>query len=355
MIKVLIVDDSALVRQFLSKGLEDFDDIEVVGMAPDPYVAREMVVEKKPDVMTLDIEMPRMDGLTFLSKLMAYFPLPVIIVSSVTTRDNQAAIKALEMGAFDVVNKPGGSISVKEVIEDIVGKIRQAYKVKATFLTRRKAISALTVTRKADPREKEYLSGVKTTGVYVAIGSSTGGTVALEYILSQLPPYLPPLLIVQHMPLNYTAPFAERLNSLSPLTVKESKEGEVLQAGHAYIARAGVHMRFARRGTSGMLVHEDSEKVSFQKPAVDVLFQSMAEGAGKNVLAIILTGMGSDGARGMLDLKKAGATTVAQDEATSVVWGMPRAAVKCGAADRVLSLDKIPREIIQFSMGHREL
>ncbi len=355
MIKVLIVDDSALVRQVLSKGLDSCEDIEVVGAAPDPYVAREMIVELRPDVLTLDIEMPRMDGLTFLQKLMDHFPLPVIIVSSVTTSDRQAAFNALNMGAFDVVNKPGGSISVQDVIEDISGKIRQAYKVKDTFLTRRKLLSVMS--RSSGKREKaeHYLSRINTTGVYVAIGSSTGGTVALEYLLGQLPPNLPPILIVQHMPLNYTAPFAERLNTLSSLTVKESEHGEIIQAGHAYIARAGLHMRFASRGTSGTLVHEDGDKVSFQKPSVDVLFQSMAEKAGKNVLSIMLTGMGSDGARGMLNLKRAGSETIAQDEATSVVWGMPRAAVKIGAADKVLPLDRIPEEIISFARNHSDI
>jgi len=352
MIKVLIVDDSALVRQVLSKGLDSCEDIEVVGAAPDPYVAREMIVELHPDVLTLDIEMPRMDGLTFLQKLMDHFPLPVIIVSSVTTSDRQAAFKALNMGAIDVVNKPGGSISVQDVVEDISGKIRQAYKVKDTFLTRRKLLSVMSRSPGRHDTAEQHLSHISTTGVYVAIGSSTGGTVALEYLLAQLPAYLPPILIVQHMPLNYTAPFAERLNTLCSLTVKESEHGEIIQSGHAYIARAGVHMMFARRGTSGTLVHKDGDKVSFQKPSVDVLFQSMAEKAGKNVLSVMLTGMGSDGARGMLNLKRAGSETIAQDEATSVVWGMPRAAVKIGAVDKVLPLDKIPEEIIAFAKNH---
>jgi two-component system chemotaxis response regulator CheB len=354
MIKILIVDDSALVRQMLSKKLGCFDDFEIVGTAPDPYAAREMVVELKPDVMTLDIEMPRMDGLTFLKKLMDYYPLPVIIVSSVTTRDNQAAFKALGIGAFEVVNKPGGSVSIEEVVDEIARKIHQAYLVRRSFLSRRKVIN-LVVKNGAPKQTSNNLSRIKTTGVFIVIGSSTGGTVALEYLLSQLPTNLPPILIVQHMPVNYTAPFAERLNSLSPLNIKESETNELIQAGYVYIAKAGYHMKLQRKGTSAVIMHSEGDKISYQRPSVDVLFTSMAEMAGSNVLAVMLTGMGSDGAEGMLKLKRKGAKTIAQDETTSVVWGMPQAAVRKGAVDRVLPLDRIPDEIIRFSQSHREI
>lgn len=352
-IKVLVVDDSAIVRQVLEKKLSGFEDIEVVGTAIDPYVAREKILKLKPDVITLDIEMPRMDGLRFLKKLMEYYPIPVIIVSSVTSRDSAASLKALEIGAFDVVNKPGGSISVGEVTEDLVFKIRQAYQVKDSFTSRRKIV-ALAVGKKNNVKV-ENLSRIRTTGVYIAIGSSTGGTVALEYILSCLPSNLPPILIVQHMPENYTLKFAERLNELSALTIEESAPDTVIQAGHVYIAKGGEHMLFDRKGTAAILQHSRSEKVSYQRPAVDVLFQSLAEKAGENVLSILLTGMGSDGAQGMLSLKKAGADTIAQDEATSVVWGMPRAAVLNGSAGKVLPLDQIPQAIVDYALKHQEL
>lgn len=352
-IKVLIVDDSAIVRQVMEKKLSGYEDIEVVGTAIDPYVAREKLLKLEPDVLTLDIEMPRMDGLQFLKKLMDYYPIPVIIVSSVTTRDASASLKALEIGAFDVVNKPGGSISVSEVTEELVFKIRQAYEVKDTFLSRRKIVSL--ALKKSKKVKVENLSRVQTTGVYIAIGSSTGGTVALEFILSSLPSNLPPILIVQHMPENYTLKFSERLNELSFLQVRESSPGTILQAGYVYIAKGGEHMLFDRKGTAAVLRHNREEKVSFQRPAVDVLFESLAKKAGANVLSIILTGMGSDGAQGMLSLKKAGAETIAQDEASSVVWGMPRAAVLNGSAGRVLPLSEIPQAIVDFAMKHQEL
>lgn len=353
MIKVLIVDDSAIVRQVLNRGLNEDPQIEVVGTASDPYAAREKIVELKPDVLTLDIEMPRMDGLTFLKKLMDHFPLPVIIVSSVTTRDNQAAIKALEIGAFEVVNKPGGSLSAKEVLGDISMKIRQAYKLKKSFLSRRQLAGM--VKKEVPEAAVQQLSRVKTTQGLIAIGSSTGGTLALEYLFSSLPANLPPILVVQHMPLGYTAPFAERLNSLSKLSIKEAENGEILHRGTVYIARAGIHMTYEQKGISGVIRFREGKKVSYQKPAVDVLFQSLVKTAGENVLAVILTGMGSDGADGMLKLKQTGALTVAQDKASSIVWGMPKAAVDAGAAVKEMPLDRIPEEIIRFAIKRGEL
>ncbi|MDC7222286.1 MAG: chemotaxis response regulator protein-glutamate methylesterase [Spirochaetales bacterium] len=354
MIKILIVDDSALVRQVLKKRLEEIDDFQVVGTAADPYIARELVVSLKPDVLTLDIEMPRMDGLSFLKKLMDYHPLPVIIVSSVTTNDDQAAFKALDLGAFDVVNKPGGSISIDEVSDDIARKIRQAYQVRHTFLGRRNLVNIAMANRKG-VKETEALSRIKTTGVYIAIGSSTGGTIALEYLLSRLPTNLPPILIVQHMPENYTLPFAKRLNSLSGLTVKESEPNEIIQSGHVYIARGGVHLVTERKGTVVRLLHEEGKKVSYQRPSVDVMFASMARMAGGNTMAIMLTGMGSDGTVGMGKLKKKGALTIAQDEKSSIVWGMPKAAIEAGVVDKVLPLSEIPQEIINFSLQHNRI
>ncbi len=229
-IKVLIVDDSAIVRDVLTKALALDPNIEVLGSAPDPYIARNKIVQLKPDVLTLDIEMPKMDGLTFLEKLMSYYPIPVIIVSSVTTKDPLAAIKALEIGAFDVVNKPGAAISVESVTNEVIYKIKQAYQVKDTYTSRRAAIDGTIRTTKV-VINKNILSNIKTTDKLIAIGASTGGTTALEFIVKNLPQNLPPIVITQHMPENYTRQFANRLNDLSPLTIKEAEDGEIIQGG----------------------------------------------------------------------------------------------------------------------------
>jgi two-component system chemotaxis response regulator CheB len=353
-IKVLIIDDSAIVRQTLAGKLGEYEDIEIVGTATDPYVGRDKIVQLKPDVITLDIEMPRMDGLTFLEKLMTYYPIPVVIVSSVTARDPQSALKALEIGAFDVVNKPGGSITVQEVVEDIAYKIRQAYKVRDSYLSRRK-ITGIALTAPVVRGGAENLAAVKTTDAVVTIGSSTGGTVALEYIFSYLPPFLPPILIVQHMPENYTFQFAARLNSISRLAVKESEDGEPVRMGTAYVARGNRHLTVIRRGAALYIKHLESDKVCYQRPAADVLFKSLAETTGANTLGLLLTGMGSDGAEGLLRLKENGAETIAQDEASSVVWGMPQAAIKLGAAGRILGLSDMPQAIVDFSMKRKDL
>ena len=348
MIKVLIIDDSAIVRQTLEDNLNKLPDITVVGTAPDPYVGRDKIVRLQPDIVTLDIEMPRMDGLTFLKKLMTYYPIPVIIVSSITAKDLQSAIKAMDSGAFDVVNKPGGSISVADVVDDIAFKIRQAYKVRDTYVSRRKIV---TLGLKPPPLNfnKQTLSDVKTTGSFIAIGSSTGGTLALEYLFTYLPAYLPPVLVVQHMPVNYTYQFANRLDSISRLNVKEAEDGEKAEQGTVYIAKGGIHLTTERRGAALYIRHENSDRVCFQKPSVDVLFNSIADTAGSNVLGILLTGMGNDGADGLLKLRNTGAMTIAQDEESSVVWGMPQAAVKKDAAVSVLGLNDIPQAIIQFA------
>ena len=378
-IKVLVVDDSAIVRDVLSSAVEAQRDMELVGTAPDPFIARDKIVRLNPDVITLDIEMPRMDGLTFLEKLMQYFPLPVIIVSSITTKDPQAAIKALELGAFDVVNKPGGSITVEEVKEDVLRKIRLAYEAKDAFLSKWKE----QVTEAAKDKERGSIRGgrfpgistripgakapagaqdaglpkvqaslltqVRTTEKLIAIGASTGGTVALEALFRGLPRHLPPIVVTQHMPMHFTRQFAQRLNELSELTVKEGEEGELVQIGNVYLAPGGYHMEVTRRGASLFIHLHQGERVQFQRPAVDVLFHSVARAAGKNALGILLTGMGKDGAEGLLAMKQSGALTIAQDERTSIVWGMPRVAVELGAAEKVLPLERIPEAILDFS------
>ncbi|MCX7655588.1 MAG: chemotaxis response regulator protein-glutamate methylesterase [Treponemataceae bacterium] len=370
-IKVLVVDDSAIVRDVLARAIEEAPDMELVGTAPDPFVARDKIVHFKPDVITLDIEMPRMDGLTFLERLIHYFPLPVIIVSSVTSSDSYAAIKALELGAFDVVNKPGGSITIEEVKEEVIHKIRSAYEERERFihnmaLQRKKSTkeaslpnafhSSSTITlppsynlESAEIHPRSHLSEIKTTEKLIAIGASTGGTIALETIFRELPPHLPPLLVVQHMPPNFTRQFAARLNEISQLSVKEAEDEELLEAGTAYIAPGGYHMEVLRRGASLFIHLNQKERVHYQRPAVDPLFYSVAQAAGKNALGVLLTGMGKDGAAGLLAMKEAGGHTIAQDEASSIVWGMPRSAVELGAAHKVLALTAILQEIIAFS------
>lgn len=349
-IKVLIVDDSAIVREVLSEKLSLEEDIIVVGTAPDPYVARDKILRYKPDIITLDIEMPRMDGLTFLGILMRYFPIPVIIVSSVTTQDKYAAVKALELGAFDIVNKPGGSFTITDVIEDILYKIRQAYLQRDNYIAKRKAVDEQIIRKQvAGSSRPAILTGITTTDRYVAIGASTGGTIALEYIIKNLPANLPPVLIVQHMPPLFTKQFANRLDDLSELKVKEAEEDEIINPGYVYIAPGGFHLTLIRKGITLYTRLLDTPRENYQKPSVDVLFRSMAEITGKNSLGILLTGMGRDGAQGLLQMKNSGAQTVSQDEASSVVYGMPRAAAEIGASKEILPLDKIPARIIAYA------
>jgi len=348
-IKVLIVDDSSIVRSVLSEKLAETPDIEVVGTAPDPLIARDKILKLNPDVITLDIEMPRIDGLTFLEKLMAYYPMPVIIVSSITTRDRYAAIKALEMGAFDVVNKPGGSRSVAEIIDNISVSIRRAYELKDRFASRRTAVDNIIRKKQQKQNHQGILAGISTTDKLIAIGASTGGTVAIEYVLRNLPSQLPPVLIVQHMPVEFTRQFAGRLNELCALTVQEAGDDEIIIPGNVYIAMGGFHMVIERKGSSFFTRLKDNERVNFQKPSVDVLFNSIAENAGMNAIGVLLTGMGKDGAEGLSNMRLHGAYTVAQDEQTSVVWGMPGAAVELKAAIEVLPLDGIPEKIISWS------
>ncbi len=349
-VRVLIVDDSAIVRSVLEEELSKYPDIEVLGTAPDPFVARNKILKLKPDVLTLDIEMPRMDGLTFLKKLMTYYPLPIIIVSSVTADDAKASIRALELGAFDVVNKPSGAISIKDSIDEIHEKLLSAWQVKDTYLSRRSAVLSKLQPNKVTVKE-EYLQQLKTTDTVIGIGSSTGGTVALEHIFTSLPANLPPILVVQHMPPGYTDSFAKRLNELSALTIKESEDGELVQKGTVYIGKGGYHIKVRRRGAALYIVHTEEEKVQYQRPSADVLFFSMAEVIGRNAAGFILTGMGRDGAEGLLKMKRSGAWTVAQDEESSIVWGMPRAAVEIDASQAVVSLNDIPRSIVDFSTG----
>lgn len=347
-IKVLVVDDSAIVRDILSREINKQPDMEVVGVAVDPYVARDKIVRLKPDILTLDIEMPKMDGITFLEKLMKYYPMPVIIVSSITSQDKTAVIKALELGAFDVVNKPQGIYSVAEIINEIISKIRAAYQTKEVFLKKWNQFST-TPDYEKKIISKSILSEIKTTDKIIAIGASTGGTLVIEYILCRLYGILPPILITQHMPEGFTYQFAKRLNELSELEVKEAEDGEIILEGKVYIARGGKHLSLERNGNILNIKLLDGEKVNFQKPSVDVMFNSVAEVMGKNSLGILLTGMGKDGAMGLLAMRKKGALTIAQDEKSSVVWGMPKSALEIGGATEVASPDEIINRIIEFA------
>ena len=338
MIRVLVVDDSAVVRKMFVDALASEPDIEVVGTAPDPYVARDKIVKLEPDVITLDIEMPRMDGLTFLRKLMRHKPLPVIIVSSLTPKGSTTALEALEYGALEVLSKPGSAYSLGEMSQQLADKIRAAAKagVKKTKVA----------PSKVPIRKISALS--ETTNKIIAIGASTGGTVALKEVLMGFPPNAPGTVIVQHMPANFTTAFADRLNSLCQIKVKEASDGDSVVPGQALIAPGNFHLLLRRSGARYYVNVKTGPMVHHQRPAVDILFESVAKVAGRNAVGIILTGMGADGAKGMLSMKGAGAGTVAQNEETCVVFGMPNEAIKLGGVDKVVPLQKITETALRM-------
>ena len=334
-IGVLIVDDSAIVRKVLSEGLSRERGIEVLGTAPDPYVARDKIVKLKPDVVTLDIEMPRMDGITFLKKLMRYFPLPVIIVSSLTPKGGKLALEAVESGAVEVLSKPGAAYTVGDMRQQLADKIRAAARARVSKRNDDEAAP--------DPSTVEVCSHAlgETTNKVIAIGASTGGTEAIKTVLTAMPVNSPGIVIVQHMPAQFTTSFAERLDSLSQISVKEAKDGDSVVNGQALLAPGNYHMLLKRSGARYYVQVKSGPLVHHQRPAADVLFKSVANAVGANSIGIILTGMGADGAAGLLQMKAAGAGTIAQDEASCVVFGMPKEAIKLGAADKVKSLNKI--------------
>ena len=339
-IKVLVVDDSAIVRKVLSDALSAEADIEVVGTAPDPFVARDKILTLQPDVITLDIEMPRMDGVTFLKKLMHHHPMPVIVISSLGTASSRAAIDALEAGAVDVLAKPGGPQSVGELRLSLASKIRAA----AAATLRKPAPTAAS----ASPAAARISTPFPVAAV-VAIGASTGGTEAIAKVLTQLPANSPGIVITQHIPAVFSRSFANRLNDLCSIRVREAEDGDRLEPGLALVAPGNFHMLLKRSPTGYCVEIKDGPMVCYQRPAVDVLFHSVARAAASNAVGAILTGMGSDGAQGMLAMKKAGARTIAQDEASCVVFGMPREAIKSGAVDQVLPLSAIPNAILAQS------
>ena len=347
MIRVLVVDDSAIVRNILTKKLETDPEIQVVGAAPDAYVAREMIAKEKPDVITLDIEMPKMDGLTFLKKLMTHMPIPVVICSSLSVKGSKKALQAFEYGAVEVLPKPSSAYSLEDMSNEIVLKVKAASKAKVSKL------------HLAEPVTKRIETPVKTSHHYaahriVAIGASTGGTKALRDVLKDMPANGPGIVIVQHMPAGFTNSFASHLNDICAMDVSEAKEGDTVQPGKVLIAPGDRHMMLTRGKDYYRVTIKDAPKVNRFRPSVDVLFNSVAKVVGKNAVGVIMTGMGNDGAQGLLNMKQAGAKTIAQDEQTSVVFGMPKEAIAKGAADHILPLQKISGKFCQLASTQPE-
>ena len=338
-IRVLIVDDSAIVRRVLATVLEGAEDIEVVGTAPDPYVARDKILALHPDVMTLDIEMPRMDGLTFLDRIMQHRPMPVIIISSLAAGYTSTAMEALRRGAVEVLAKPGGPYSVGEMKAELAQKIRAAASARL-----REPAPARAVAQPAAPA-RGGRHGL------IAIGASTGGTVAIEQVLRALPAEMPPIVVVQHIPAGFSRAFAERLNEVCALRVAEAANGRRLEPGLALVAPGNFHMEVDGPSGARAVRVFDGPKICYQRPAVDVLFHSLARSAAPETTALLLTGMGSDGAEGLLALRKAGAFTAAQDEASCVVFGMPREAIQRNAACMVASLADMPALLLRRAVS----
>jgi two-component system chemotaxis response regulator CheB len=346
--RVLIVDDSALVRQLMTRILSQHPELEVVGTAADPFEAREKIIALNPDVLTMDIEMPRMDGLTFLGKLMKAHPLPVVVVSSLSAKGTQVAMEALRLGAMEVIGKPGGSsgLGLDQVGEELAEAVHSASFARVARRTVAEA-PRLPLASAAPPGPVAQ----GRSDALILIGSSTGGTEALRRVFEGLPAGLPPIAMVQHILPGFTAAYAERLDGVGQVRVAEAVDGEVLQPGHAYLAPSLAHLRIRkeRDGRSRALVQE-GPRIRNHLPSVDALFQSAAEeGGGRRMLGVLLTGMGDDGARGLLALRESGAATFSQDEATSVVYGMPKVAWELGGSERQVALDDVAREIARWA------
>jgi len=349
-IKVLIVDDSAVVRQVMTEILSTDRSIEVIGSAADPIIAAEKIRKQIPDVITLDIEMPRMDGLTFLKKIMSQHPIPVVMCSSLTVQGTETALKALQFGAVELINKP--RLGVKEFLQE--SRVLLCDAVKAAASSRVRPISSIKesvlkkYTADAVLARRSAAGVVQTTEKVVVVGASTGGTEALRYFLESLPLDSPGVVIVQHMPEHFTAAFARRLDSICRVDVKEAESGDTVIPGRVLIAPGNRHMLLKRSGARYYVDIKDGPLVCRHRPSVDVLFRSAARYAGKNAVGVIMTGMGDDGAKGLLELKDAGAMTLAQDEDSCVVFGMPKEAIRLGAVDNVLPLDQIAPAVLKY-------
>ena len=342
MVRVLVVDDSAVVRQIFSRVLATDPEIEVIGTAPDPYVARDIIEQKHPDVLTLDIEMPRMDGITFLHKLMKYYPLPVIVVSSLTPKGGELALEAIRAGAIDVLCKPGAAYTVGDLTTELTEKIKVAARIDIKARKARLDIS---------PTHKIATAITKTTNRVVAIGASTGGTVALEEIFQAMPANIPGIVVTQHMPEFFTKSFAERLNGLCEPQIKEAEDGDSVVPGKILIAPGNKHLLLRRSGARYFVNVVFGPLVNRHRPSVEVMMRSVAKTAGKNAIGVMLTGIGGDGAKGLLEMKEAGAVTLAQDEKSCVVFGMPKVAIEVGAVDHILPLDKMAEQILAFAQS----
>lgn len=349
-ISVIVIDDSALVRKLLTEILNSDPELEVVATAGDPYQARDKIKQFNPDVLTLDVEMPKMDGVTFLRNLMRLRPMPVVMVSTLTEQGAQITLEAMALGAFDFVEKPKLDLSqtLSSYSEEIISKIKAAAGVQPQQLTT-KAMQEVEERLTADAVIAKSTKNIplKTTEKIVAIGASTGGTEAIKTVLCALPANAPGIVITQHIPASFSAPFAERVNKMSALNVRQATDGEQILPGHAYIAPGDKHLLVERSGARYYCRLNDGPAVSRHKPSVDVLFRSIAQNVGANAIGVMLTGMGDDGARGMLEMRENGASNMVQDEKSSVVWGMPGAAYKLGAAELMLPLDKIAQEIMK--------
>jgi len=345
-IKVLIVDDSAVVRQALQSVLESDPHIEVIGTANDPFVAAQRMKDQIPDVITLDVEMPRMDGLTFLQKIMSQHPIPVVMCSSLVENGSETLMKALEYGAVEIIQKP--TLGTRQFLEESQVRICDAVKAAAQsrprqVTPRRKIEPKLTADAVLSKPKSEAM--VRTTEKIIAVGASTGGTEALRVFLEQFPMDSPGIVVVQHMPENFTSGFAKRLDSLCQMSVKEAENNDTVVRGRVLIAPGNKHMLLKRSGARYYVEIKDGPLVSRHRPSVDVLFRSAARYAGKNTVGVILTGMGDDGAKGMKEMKESGAINIAQDEATCVVFGMPNEAIKAGAVDHVMPLESITMKV----------
>jgi len=353
-IKVLIVDDSALIRSVMKEIIGSQPDMEVVGVAPDPIIARDLIKQTNPDVLTLDVEMPRMDGLTFLENLMRLHPLPVVMVSSLTVRGADVTLRALELGAVDFFPKPSSDLAASfgASAEEICAKVKQAALAKPRART---AVRKLDVAPRlsADAVLPTAPASVHGGSPIIVIGASTGGTEAVRVVLEAMPPDAPPILVTQHIPAAFSGPFAQRMDRVSAMRVGEAQDGQSVQSGHVYIAPGHAHLLLMWDGARFVCRLHDGPAVNRHKPSVDVLFRSVAMCAGVGAVAALLTGMGDDGARGLLELKQAGAATLVQDEETSVVWGMPGAAWKLGAASEQLPLDHMAARLLALARAPR--
>ncbi|AYM87978.1 protein-glutamate methylesterase/protein-glutamine glutaminase [Pseudoalteromonas agarivorans] len=337
MVKVLIIDDSPLIRRLLSEILSQASDIEVVGCAEDPYQAREMIKLLNPDVLTLDVEMPKMDGISFLKNLMRLRPMPVVMISTLTQQGSPITLEALELGAVDFIAKP--TVNVKQQMSQYAYVVQQ--KVRVAAGARVRSFKKVSTVSEPLPSNAQFL-----LNKVIAIGASTGGTEAIKEVLIKMPTNCPAIVITQHIPPVFSTSFAQRMDRTCAINVKEAQHGDKLTAGWAYIAPGGLHLSIKKRGASLYCELDDSEPVNRHKPAVDVLFNSLLECGAKNIVAALLTGMGSDGAKGLLSIKQAGGYTIAQDEFSSVVWGMPKAAVDLGAAHEIVALDKVTQRLL---------